>query len=152
MRDHNFETRGKWDPDIIDVKQLETYTSAEGSIHVVQTTIKSMFSNRCMLGIMFHHITEETNTHKVFFTTTPHPYYKCGEKDIKVEATIGCYLRQLEGETKTEVIIVTYVNPGGGLLAKLYLKEYKERLRKRTYLYEKVVEKWDELYGKNKKI
>lgn len=151
MRDHNFETRGKWDTDIEDVKQLESYVSDEGTLHVVQTTVKNAFNNRSMLGILFYHLTEETNTHKVIFTTALHPYYKCNSTEVKVEATIGCFLRQLEGNAETEVIIVTYVDPGGGLMTKLYLKQYKERLRKRAYLYEQVVSKWDELYGKNKK-
>jgi hypothetical protein len=151
MRDHNFETRGRWDTDIEDVKQLESYTSQEGTIFVVQSTIKNTFNNRSLLGIMFYHLTEETNTHKVIFTTAPHPYYKCNPNEVKAEATIGCFLRQLDGDAETEVIIVTYVNPGGGLMTKLYLKAYKERLRKRAYLYEQVVAKWDEYYGKNKK-
>lgn len=152
MRDHNFETRGKWDSDVIDAKQLETYTSDEGKLIVVQNSIQSRLSNRSLLGVLFYHFTESTETHQIFFTTAPHPYYKCKSTETKMDATIGCVLRQLEKTEETEVIIVGYVNAGVGMMARLFLGDYKEKLRQRVYLYEKVVAKWDEYYGKNKKF
>ena len=156
IKDHDPFTRMPWDKDnVAMVQQMETYKAEEGDITVVQSTWKSrhprLFADRHVLGIMHCNYDAELSTYTIYFTTASHYHFKSPvDNHAKADAEVCIVLRRLEKEL-TEITLVIRANPNvstWAFLSLLHLNAYKEEVRMRIGLYERVVLAWNDFYGK----
>lgn len=156
IKDHDPHTRLPWDKaNVVSVQQMETYKAEEGDLIVVQSVWKSrhprLFADRHALGIMHCNFNSELGTYSIYFTTAEHYHFKSPvENYAKVDAETCIILRKLDTEL-TEITMVVRANPNVSTFTPfslLHLNAYKEEMRMRIALYERVVLAWDEFYGK----
>ncbi len=150
IKDHDKDTRCAWDDNVSNVQQLETYMALEGNITIVRSTVKSpiprIIAPRLLLGVQWTDYDPELRTHKLVFCSAQHPFYKCLPEDgVEANARIGVILHQLD-KGQCELTLFVRFKPGGSL-SSIWIDRYKEALRQRVYLYERVVQGWDTYYG-----
>lgn len=147
-KDHNKETRLKWDNQdgVTDIELLETHKAPEGDLQVVRSVVElPTFMKRISLGIMSHTKTSD-DTQTLVFRTTVNPRFPVPADCVAVDAFSGVMIRDLK-DGRCKIVIVTYVNPGGWIPPAV-VALYKEKLRKRVHHLEQVVKDWNLYYGK----
>jgi hypothetical protein len=170
IRDHDPETRLAWDryDGITKVQQLESYLTDQGTLELVQTRIAApswiasvLVYDRYALGVQNTTFNRALGLHKYVFRSVPqHPHYSCPADAVPVDATVGVYVRALDGggvggggpahgPPSCELTLIVHVNVGGWL-PPLYVERYRERVRERVYVWERAVERWNEYYGRGR--
>lgn len=160
IRDHNEETRSRWEPreTFVTCKQLETFSathSSEEDIHVVRSEHKLKHIpfawNRSCLGIQWHGFDKDTGVYKYVFRTTQHRIFRNGPKTIAVQGIVGVFIRILETKDaalpECDFTLVMHVNIGDAFpQAAIEQFAMKEWLRERVELYVRVAQQWDTYY------
>lgn len=157
LNDHQQATRGKWDTeDVLDgMDQYETYCSEEGKITVVQSTIKSpmpqLAAHRFLFGIRWSEYISASCSYVIVFQTCDHPLLRMpADGRVAAHAMLRADIEPINDNKQSIVTLTVYFHPGGGgggVGVSLCIHRYKERLRQRMYLYERVVAAWDTYYG-----
>ncbi len=155
LNDHQKATRGKWDTEDVldDMEQFETYCSTEGDITVVQSTIKSpvplMVAHRFLFGVRWSAYNPKEKRHTIVFSTCDHPLIQMPQDGrVAAHAMLRADIQQLEDGNTCMLGLHVHFHFGGSPLGLgIWVNKYKERLRQRVYLYQKVVAEWDTYYG-----
>lgn len=155
IRDHNYETRSRWDREhLVACRQLETFsitdTDSSEAIDVVMSECKlniPLVSNRACLGIQWHGFDPTTGVYKYVFRTTQHRLFRPDPHVVSVQGLAASFVRILDGEEECDFTMIVYCNIGDGFpLTVVDQWDMKEWLRKRVALYVHVAQNWDEYY------
>ena len=154
IRDHEQDTRLPWDKENITMcKEHETYKADEGDIVVVESVWRSrhprLFSDRRAFGILSSVYNAEQETYSLYFCSETHLRFGSASNSVDTQVLLGIVLRKID-KHQTEISIVLRVDPkvsNFSVMSIMFANEYKEELRKRVQLYERVVQQWDLFYG-----
>lgn len=150
FKDHNPETRLAWDSEWVkQVQQLETYRPAEGDLDVVKSHVSAgyrLYSDRFLLGVQSHSYTPATNAHVYTFKTEDHYYVQCPGNAVKADVLVFIWIKPA-GADICELKMAVGIQPNG---ISFGLFGYKEKLRQRVKLWERVVGEWDRYYGEGR--
>jgi hypothetical protein len=155
LNDHQQATRGKWDTEDVlgDMEQYETYCSDEGKITVVQSTIKSpaphIIAHRFLFGVKWSDYACNSDSYVIVFQTCGHPMLTMpADGRVAAHATLKAKIESINDGKQSILTLSVYIHPrGSSAFMGIYINKYKERLRQRMYLYERVVAEWDRYYG-----
>lgn len=149
MRDHNPDTRARWDDECTNVKEWETFSN--GQIHIVQCECVPSLPlvwPRFVLGALADHWSPTTGVHTLVFHTTQHRYHSSQPAGkVSVKALVGATVRTLEDGT-CELNLVGQVNVGDKVPTALVEQWLDTYLVKRIKLWESVVRSWTLYYGR----
>lgn len=171
-KDNCWDTRRTWDSvDLSYVEQVNSYTcevvDPETEEHTTQTinVVKSTVSvpvpgvwDRWSLGIQWSGYDNEAGTYKLVYKTADHFYETCPKDHVTIDNLTGVWVRPLDpkvrfvhGRRRTtnfcDCVIIAYVNPKGWIPS-VVINLFREKLRKRLHLYERVAGKgWKKYYG-----
>lgn len=151
INDHNESTRMPWDEkNIKSCREWESYDcGGQGKIRFVSCEVymkMHLVWNRSLQGIMWSSFDAATRSYTIIFRSTQHRLHRCPDKTVAVNALIGVVIRMTDKKNVCEVTIITHINPGDSLPSVL-VDGYKEWLRERVDLYERVTKEWDTYYG-----
>jgi len=149
IRDHNLETRMRWDATyLVDIGQHESYLGKKETVDVAYSEVNLGIpgvANRYMLGIHWNGYNEENDSYTYVFKTTCHQTYRCPDDKVNALGLIGTVVRTFDNPLQCQVIMAVHLNPGDKFPA-LLANQLKEWLRDRMARYEYVVKHWNQYY------
>lgn len=151
IRDHNLETRMRWDDKhLVDIGQYESYMGRKENIDVVHSEVKlgiPGIANRYLLGIHWHGYNDDNDSYTYVFKSTCHSRYRCPNDKVNVLGLIGTVVRTFDNPLQCHLVIAIHLNPGDQFPT-LLASQLKEWLRDRVARYEYVVKNWNTFYKK----
>lgn len=151
MKDHNPDTRMKWDGNYVSaVQQHETFATESGPLHFISCLWNSgipLVASRGIMGILWHGYDKLNRTFTIVFRSTQHRFFAIPQDAVPIKGLVAVFLKQLDAQQQVAVSCVVHVNPGAQLHSAI-VHVFLQRLRDRFLHYENIVHEWDTYYGR----